>query len=471
MPRGDEMEVRPYHLPGVQRLAFVDAVYGEDARPARLRMPAVTPALLEEAAERVAEARDAYLATLPVQRIVDVIDAAIGRWLDPGYRLRQAAEALLPAVTGYSRPMLQRGLPQVLRAFRRDGLLALLRSELGDPRALDDPPAPGDPRPLGPRLTAIVLAGNIPAVAVESLVHALLVKSACLVKASSRDPLFPALFAQSLAEVDGDLGAAVAVVCWKGGSAELDRAALAGADAVIAYGGADAVDSVRGLAPPDARCVVYGPRISFAAVGREALRRDGLDDLAAGAALDVSLFDQQGCVAPHAVYVEEGGQVTPLDFARALAAAMQAFEGRYPRQRLAAGDAGRIQQLRGAWRMRQAAGQGVALFESEGSTAWTVAFDEKAFELRPSCLNRVVTVIPLDDLARLPEAVAGLRPLLQTVGLAAPEERVHSLAPGLAAVGVSRICPVGRMQEPPATWRHDGRPNLLPLLRWVDLER
>ena len=120
--------------------------------------------------------------------------------------------------------------------------------------------------------------------------------------------------------------------------------------------------------------------------------------------------------------------------------------------------------------MREAAGQEVSLFQSEGSTAWTVAYDEAALELQPSCLNRVVTVVPVDDLARLPDAVAHLRPMLQTMGLAAQRERVHSLTPALSRAGVTRICPIGQMQFPPATWRHDGRPNLLPLLRWLDVE-
>ncbi|MCH8191334.1 MAG: acyl-CoA reductase [Chloroflexi bacterium] len=457
--------VRPYHLPGLQPEAFADATFGEPPQEACLRLPVVTEALLQETAAGIVDARDAYLAELPVDRVVDVIDAAVGRWLDPGYHLRRKAVETLPAVTGYSPAMLERGLPETMRPFRRDGLLDLLRSELGDPSVLD-----GAGRPSGPRLTTIVLAGNVPAVAVESLVHALLLKSACLLKASSRDPVFPALFAQSLAEVDPELGAAVAVTWWKGGTADLDRAALAGADAVIAYGGSDAIDALRGLAPSSARFVDYGPRISFAAVGRDALARGKLDELAAGAALDVSLFDQQGCVAPHAIYVERGGETAPLEFARALAGAMQDFERSCPRGRLTAEEAARIQQLRGAWQMRQAAGQGVALFESEGSTAWTVAYDEAAFELRPSCLNRVVTVVPVDDLARLPEAVASMGPLLQSLGLATSQDRVRSLAPALARAGVTRLCPIGRMQFPPATWRHDGRHNLLPLLRWLDVE-
>ena len=40
----------------------------------------------------------------------------------------------------------------------------------------------------------------------------------------------------------------------------------------------------------------------------------------------------------------------------------------------------------------------------------------------------------------------------------------------LARWGVTRVCPLGEMQKPPLTWRHDGRPPLGELVTWTDLE-
>ena len=446
-----------FHLPRVALGETADVDYAAGDRRARLRIPAVTPALLEQAVAAVTAARDNYLAELPASRIIEVIDAAIGRWLESDYPLRRRAEELLPAVTGYSTPMLQRGIPDQLWAFTAGGLMALVEAELGSLEALD--------RRKGPRLLAHVLAGNIPAVAAESIVRGLLVKSAGIVKTSSRDPLFPALFARSLGEVDPHLAAAMAVVPWKGGSDELDRAALGEADVVIAYGGSRAVTAIRRLAPEGAVFVEHGPRISFAAIGREALTEDRLASLAEAAAWDVSLFDQQGCVAPHAIYVEQGGQVAPSRFAAALAAAMERFEQRYPRARLGPEAAAEVQTRRGLWELRDSTGGGPTLFRSEGSTAWTVALDDRDVELRPSCLNRFVRVVALDDFLGLPAALRGMRAYLQTAGVATADERLPGLTAALEAAGVTRVCGVGMMQYPPASWRHDGQPNLLPLLR------
>jgi hypothetical protein len=54
--------------------------------------------------------------------------------------------------------------------------------------------------------------------------------------------------------------------------------------------------------------------------------------------------------------------------------------------------------------------------------------------------------------------------------LAAPESRALTLAHELARWGVARVCPLGRMQQPPFAWRHDGRPALGDLVTWTDWE-
>jgi hypothetical protein len=59
---------------------------------------------------------------------------------------------------------------------------------------------------------------------------------------------------------------------------------------------------------------------------------------------------------------------------------------------------------------------------------------------------------------------------VSTVGLAASDEIARELALTLARWGVTRICPIGQMQNPPLTWRHDGRPALGDLVRWTDYE-
>ncbi|MFN3477272.1 MAG: acyl-CoA reductase, partial [Candidatus Methylomirabilales bacterium] len=170
----------------------------------QVQVPVLTPAFLGEVIGTLTEARDRYLARLPIPGILEVVDRAIARWLDPGYPPRKLAEAALPEVTGFSPPMVASTLPKMLEGYRGDRLWKLLESELGDPLALDGfrPYAGGYSRAFGPRLVTHVFSGNIPFLAAPGLILTLLAKSASLAKASSEEPIFPALFARSLAEED-----------------------------------------------------------------------------------------------------------------------------------------------------------------------------------------------------------------------------------------------------------------------------
>jgi hypothetical protein len=155
------------------------------------------------------------------------------------------------------------------------------------------------------------------------------------------------------------------------------------------------------------RFVGHGHRVSFAVVGREALDPGSLRDLAERLAYDVSLFDQQGCVSPHVIYVERGGAVPPEGLAEGLAEAMGAFERTMPRGRLAVEEASAIQQARTEAELRELREEPVRLFGSPGGTAWTVIYeDDQTFV--PSCLNRVIRVKPL---AEIGEKIAYLEDL------------------------------------------------------------
>jgi hypothetical protein len=270
------LELDAYWLPGLQadEVAEWQTPRFGARDEVRLRVPVLTPAGLAAVMERAAAARDAYLAETPVAQVAASIDRAVSRWLDPYSRWRRLAERALPAITGYSAPMVRKGLPGYLATFRRENLWRMLEAELGTPGYLDgfQPRGRlgGRSRAYGPRLATHVFAGNVPGLPAQSLVAALLAKAACLGKAASEEPLFPALFAASLAEVDRRLGACLAVAWWPGGTTALEDVAFRQADAVIAYGSEATIVSIRARVPPETRLVAYNHQLSFGVVGREA---------------------------------------------------------------------------------------------------------------------------------------------------------------------------------------------------------
>ena len=109
------------------------------------------------------------------------------------------------------------------------------------------------------------------------------------------------------------------------------------------------------------------------------------------------------------------------------------------------------------------------LWASPDSTAWTVVFEHDA-RFRISPLNRFVYVKPVPDAAAVLPGLDEIRGKVSTVGVAAPPEKLRDLARQFARWGATRICPLGQMQNPPLTWRHDGRPPLADLVTWTDVE-
>jgi hypothetical protein len=96
---------------------------------------------------------------------------------------------------------------------------------------------------------------------------------------------------------------------------------------------------------------------------------------------------------------------------------------------------------------------------------------EAGAKFQASCLYRFVYVKGTADLEDALHGADDLRGKVSTVGLAAPEGRLVEMAQRLARWGVTRVCPLGQMQNPPLLWRHDGRPALGELVTWVDWEQ
>ena len=460
-----------FHLPGLALggVAFDELLFGDTVA---VRVPRLRSDDIRTLTAALLAARDRAIADAPVERIIGAVDTAAGRLADRADPLRRTAEAALPSVTGYHPTMVGLVLDRMAADWRADALRATLLADLGGESAVDTfvERAPGvRSRAFGPRLAVHIFAGNVPGVAVTSLVRCLLVRAASLGKTASGEPVLAPLFARALADAWPELGACIATTYWPGGTRALEEAAFAPADAVVVYGGRRSADAVRAHVPAHVRLVEHGPRVSFAAVAAEVLAdAHGAANVAAACARAVATFDQQGCVSPHVVYVETGGGVGPADFAAHLSAALEALGAELPRGSVTAAEAAAIHDARATAEFRAIGGGDVAVHAGPG-TSHTVIYDgDSAFE--PSCLNRLIRVKPVDRLEALPALLAPYRPLLQSAGLAAPAARFAPLAGVLGEAGVTRVAALDRLPWPPPAGHHDGRGPLAELVRWTDLE-
>jgi hypothetical protein len=381
-----------------------------------------------------------------------------------------------PAETHFSRETLQHGLDHFFGQITKENLHALLIQELGDVRRLDALTAvDADRKSLraamvtGPEFLIHIAAGDIPNPTWMSTLLGLLARSAQFVKCASGSAFLPRLFAHSLYEADPKLGACLEIAGWRGGNTDLEDVLFAEADCVTATGSDETLAAIRSRLPIRTRFVGYGHRVSFGFVAREILSPLRGPQIAARAAEDIVAWNQLGCLSPHVVYVQSGGEVSPERFAELLAEELERRERTEPRGGLPESHAATIASRRGIYEVRAAHSPETRMWHSRESTAWTVVYEADA-RFQISCLNRFIYVKPVKDLTELLQHAEVVRSQVSTVGIAASEHETGELTLQLARWGVTRVCPFGWMQNPPLTWRHDGRPALGDLVTWTDFE-
>ena len=413
------------------------------------------------------------LQAMPLDAVVDVLAQAVDRLLDPQDPARRELDELLPVVTGHDAEMVRLGLQACLHGFRKPQLLRFVAQDFANPKVLDafQPAVKGGAvRAFGPALLAHVWAGNVPGLPLWSLASGLLVKAGSVGKLPSAEPVFASAFARVLAQVHPPLGDCLAVAWWPGGEPGASAALYRESEVVLAYGSNASLSQVRAEVPITTRFLGYGHKLGVALVGREALDTRRGPATARLAARDVVRWEQQGCYSPHVLYVERGAAIDPRTFAAYLAGELAQAESRHPRRELSLQEAGSVSAWRQAieWRGLQA-GAGELLGDEKSS--WAVHFSEQPQPPAPTAGYRCITVSAvdsLDDVAPLLEPHAAV---LQTAGVAVAPSALYWLAESLGRAGITRIAPLGGMAQPEPGWHHDGRFNLLDLVRMVEIEQ
>lgn len=460
-----------WHLPGLERGPGADAHRGRTPAGREFR----APRLAAEEADRVADAvRGAALEgreALSTPEIAAMAARAAGRLADPDGEAGRRAVELLRGELGWTAELAAETLGGMAEAWRESALLALLEEELGGPEVVDGfvdaPAADRRRRAMGPPLLFVVHAGNVPGVAVTAALRGLLVRSGVLCKAPRDEPGLLALFARELAREHPLLGESLATTWWPGGDPAPAEAAWARrAGTAVIYGGGAAVRALRERVPPGTDVVVYGPKLGVGAVLPDAAADpDGRRGAAAGLARDVCAYEQAGCVSPRVVYVV-GREAEPV--ARAVADALEEETARRPPPPPRREEAVALRSLRTRAEFRGYAGDGPRVLARGDEMAWTVLVGGDPAPASEG-LPRVVRLHGVDSVRELEEVLGPASGRLQAMGYAGRDGR-EELAAAAVRLGIGRVAPFGTMAWPPPDWRHDGRPQLLPLVRWTDLE-
>jgi hypothetical protein len=406
------------------------------------------------------------LRALSARAIVTAIADAADRWSDADFPPRVRATQTIETRTGYTTPVVEYALDRLFFSLTREALDAAIGDELGSLDALDGFVARrGRPDGFARGVDRVVVVASDTTIGVSLVpaMFALCAKASVLIK--DRNDTLLAAFIETLIEERPEFAEAIITQKWRGGDDAREAALLGAADVIVAFGGPDALVAIRAHAGPDATFVPFGHRLSIGvldAAAFAALDVDARRALAEGIARDALLYDGEGCLSLHALFVtgNDHDPATGDSVAAGLAAAFERVAVEFPAGALDAGRAATAAAHRLLLTFRAA---------QDGVPPPSPMLDFSApLTAPPALVPRLLPVYVVRDLAAVAAFVERHRLPVQALGIADPADPdVRAFAETIGAVRIARL---GTMQAPPLAGRHGGRPRITDFVRWLDAE-
>ena len=271
-----------------------------------------------------------------------------------------------------------------------------------------------------------------------------------MLKSSNRELHLADIVAAQFYELGPPVAGTLRPMRWSGGDADFEAKIFPLAQRIVVFGDDATIDDVKHRAPEGVAVKGYGSAFSIGFVP------SGSDVAAAsaGAALDVALFDQRGCLSPQSIYVE-GSDAQAILFAHALSISLGKLGRSLPRAR--AGEAEKAAVAEFIRRLQVRAlppathALGTIFIGPKGDVAEYVVAAEPFSSPVCAGFGRLVTVKPCRDATQAADAAKTLRPRLDSVGVAG---RVPAALQRLFTdAGALRVCLLGEMQRPPFGYR------------------
>jgi len=305
-------------------------------------------------------------------------------------------------------------------------------------------------------------AGNIEIQPILSLSCALLGGNGCLVRVPSGLTEATHLIMEKLQEADCDglLTNRIFLASFEHSRTDLHEAMAQAVDGAMVWGGLEAVSKIRALPFPHwARVVVFGPRLSVAAMDASAWGDSKAQvSWCRRIARDVWQFEQQACSSPQTLFLERGSGCDPTEFLEQLKRAFEEENRAHPRQQIEPALTSAICQARASWLLADPSNR--AWFPK--SPDWTI-LQGTGLDAPAPTQGRTLTVLLVDDLV---DVISRFDGAVQTMGLGTQEaQREDALAYAAGSHGVDRVVRLGQMHVFGSPW--DGMDLVRPMVRLV----
>jgi hypothetical protein len=270
-----------------------------------------------------------------------------------------------------------------------------------------------------------------------------------------REDQLVAAFFQTLGEALPEIRDAAAARPWNGGA---EAATLRAFDMVVAFGSDATLAEISQHVPYPARTIGYGTKASAGYAAREALSdENAVAAIAAGAAQDLILYESEGCLSLHVLFVEDGGTIGTQFFAERVAAAIRDAAAALPS---ALADASAP--------ARRAAARDLAAFRgaryfADASAQYLAVLDPPR-ESPPFFLPRTLGIHCVERPSDAAEYLERHGIALEAIAIAGNRNDLQELALRTKAARIARF---GALQAPQLGVFHGGRTRIAEFVRWI----
>ena len=408
------------------------------------------------------------LLDVPLAEIIEFLVACGDRLvLERNVYLQEALERIV-----VTNPLPRRVVENLFRVARhrltKEALWSSVESSFADPAALDGwvdrvdfAGQQGALRAFPPRMIHM-LAGNSPTGCISSIAQGALVKAINVFKMPSSDPFTCVAMLRTMADLDPDhpVVRSMSAVYWRGGDERIESTLYRPQyfDKIVAWGGGDAIRNVIKYLGPGLQMISFDPKSSISMIGSEGFTSDEIiTELAEAAANDVTVFNQEACLASRFIFVEgerDGVERFCSKLHERLAVDREtASEVCHPLP----------MDLRDEIQMLQVMDDDCTVWGKPDGRGMVLLTLEPV-EFHPS--NKTVNVVHMGS---LDDAVRYVNVATQTIGVY-PPERKRAMRDRLASAGAQRVVRLGSANKHVAGGAHDGMLALQHFVHWMSDE-
>jgi len=311
-----------------------------------------------------------------------------------------------------------------------------------------------------------IMAGNVPAVSMMTIVRNAVTRSDAILKTPSNDPLTAAAIVRTMIDMAPyhPLTKHVSVAYWKGGDLDVEQAIYtpSSVEKIVAWGGVASITHIARYIQPGIDLITLDPKLSSSIIGREAFADETtMREVAARLAEDVAYYNQEACVNSRVSYIQTGTDEAGLELAKRFGGLV--FEA-IQSMPITASSAAKSLNPELAEEL-----QAIKMFEEheiigcgrEGGVV--VSLNSEPVDFAALLQNRIANLVPFDS---IDVPVRSVNAYTQTIGVY-PDSLKAQIRDRCVFHGAQRLVTLGYAGRAAQAGPHDGIEPLRRMCKWI----